>query len=321
MNIEEDCSRIMAAAEARWLAVSYSFLVPSNLTPGSGRCVRRGRRTEPAGAERHLLSTYSKESDKLIQKILHAGIVGLALLGAGVVRAEELPDAPEPAAAGQSSSVVVNGAENPPVKEHQDPQTKRILYIFPNFRSVSAATQLPPQSVHEKFVTATEDSFDYSAFVLPLLLAGYGQKTNQYPEFHQGAAGYARYFWHTYTDQTIENYMVEFVVPVATREDTRYYTLGHGGFLKRTGYALSRAVVTRTDSNHRSFNYSEVVGAGAAAGISNLYYPTRERTLSNTMDRWGTNVGIDAGTFVIREFWPDVNHFLFHGKTTMQSPQ
>jgi hypothetical protein len=80
------------------------------------------------------------------------------------------------------------------------------------------------------------------------------------------------------------------------------------------GYALSRAVVTRNDAGHETFNISEVVGAGAAAGISNTYYPRPERTLSNTIDQWTTNVGIDAGTFVIREFWPDVNHALFHGK-------
>jgi hypothetical protein len=38
-------------------------------------------------------------------------------------------------------------------------------------------------------------------------------------------------------------------VPTLTHEDIRYYTLGKGGFCKRTGYALSRAVVTRSDSN------------------------------------------------------------------------
>jgi hypothetical protein len=152
--------------------------------------------------------------------------------------------------------------------------------------------------------------------VLPAMLAGYGQGTNKTPEFHQGAAAYGRYFWHNFVDQTDENYWVEFFVPTITREDTRYYTLGPtgGGTFKRMGYALSRAVVTRNDAGHETFNISEVVGAGAAAGISNTYYPRPERTLSNTIDQWTTNVGIDAGTFVIREFWPDVNHALFHGK-------
>ena len=123
-------------------------------------------------------------------------------------------------------------------------------------------------------------------------------------------------YWHAFVDQANENYFVEFIVPVITREDTRYYTLGTGGFWKRTKYSLSRAIITRNDAGHDTFNISEVIGAGAAAGVSNLYYPSRERTFSNTADRWGQNVGIDAGTFLFHEFWPDINHKLFHGKKT-----
>jgi hypothetical protein len=81
------------------------------------------------------------------------------------------------------------------------------------------------------------------------------------------------------------------------------------------GYALSRAVVTRNDAGANTFNISEVVGAGAAAGLSNLYYPVSDRNFSNTADRWGINVGVDAITFIVREFWPDINHALFHGPT------
>ncbi len=217
-----------------------------------------------------------------------------------------LPDAPIP-----QQSEPPDSATSPSAS----PQTKRILGIFPNFRAVSSQTHLPAQSVKDKFTTASQDSFDYSSFVLPILLAGYGQATNETPEFHQGAAAYGRYFWHSFVDQTSENYMVEFIVPSLTHEDTRYYTLGPGhGTLKRMGYALSRAVITRNDSGVDTFNASEVFGAGAAAGIANLYYPSKERTFSNTADKWGTNVCIDAGTFIIREFWPDVNHALFHGK-------
>lgn len=196
--------------------------------------------------------------------------------------------------------------------DQRQPQTKRILGIIPNFRAVSTDEKLPPQSIKDKFMDATEDSFDYSSVLLPGVIAAYSMATDATPEFHQGAAGYARYLWHAAADQTIENYMVEFVAPVITREDTRYYTLGRGGFLKRTGYALSRAVITRSDSGKEEFNFGEVVGAGAAAGISNLYYPSGERTLSKTAGQWGLDVGIDGAAFVFREFWPDVNHALFH---------
>ncbi len=194
------------------------------------------------------------------------------------------------------------------------PQTKRILGIAPNFRAVNTDEKLPPQTVKEKFMDATRDSFDYSSIVIPAVVASYSMAANNYPEFHQGAAGYARYFWHSAVDQTSENYWVEFIIPTIPREDTRYYTLGRGGFLKRTGYALSRAVITRTDAGNESFNFSEVVGAGAASGMSTLYYPSRERTLGNVGSEWALDVGIDALSYVGREFWPDINRKIFHGK-------
>jgi hypothetical protein len=208
----------------------------------------------------------------------------------------------------------VSQASTAEVTQDDGQQTKRILGVVPNFRAVSANLHLPPQTVKEKFVTASQDSFDYSSILLPAVIAGYNQATNNTPEFRQGATGYGRYLWHSFVDQTSENYFVEFIVPTLTRQDTRYYTLGSGGFWKRTGYSLSRAIITRNDAGHNTFNTSEVVGAGAAAGISNLYYPSRERTFSNTADKWGQSIGIDAGTFMFKEFWPDINHALFHGK-------
>jgi len=192
------------------------------------------------------------------------------------------------------------------------PQTKRILGIIPNFRAISTDEKLPPQSVKEKFITASEDSFDYSSIVIPALLAGYSLGTNATPEFGHGGVGYGRYLWHAAVDQTSENYMVEFFVPVATHEDTRYYTMGRGGFMKRAGYSLSRVIITRSDSGREVFNLSEVVGAGASAGLSSLYYPSQERSLGNTGKEWGLDVGIDAAADVVKEFWPDINHWLFH---------
>jgi hypothetical protein len=218
----------------------------------------------------------------------------------------DVPDAPTP----QNQS-----------DAQQASQTKRILGIIPNFRAVSTDQILAAQSVKEKFITASEDSFDYSAIFIPAVLAVYSLERNATPEFGTGAVGYGRYFWHSAVDQTSENYMVEFVVPAIAHQDTRYYTLGHGGFFKRTGYALSRAVITRSDSANEEFNFSEVIGAGAAAGLSSLYYPSRERSFSNTGTEWGVDIGIDAAAFVAKEFWPEINRHLFHGAQSRSGSQ
>ncbi|MGA3131202.1 MAG: hypothetical protein ABSD59_10400 [Terracidiphilus sp.] len=227
--------------------------------------------------------------------------------------------APQAAAATpQSSTTSAPAPQNQPAQSAQGEatgqQTKRILGIVPNFRAVSTDQKLPPVTIKDKFMGATEDSFDYSSIFFPAVIAGWNMDQRATPQFHQGAAGYARYFWHAAVDQTSENYMVEFIFPTLTHEDSRYYTLGRGGFVKRTGYALSRAVITRTNSGSETFNISEVFGAGAAAGVSNLYYPSASRTVGNTASEWALDVGIDAGVFWFREFWPDINRHIFHNK-------
>jgi hypothetical protein len=193
-------------------------------------------------------------------------------------------------------------------------QSKRILWIFPNYRAVSANTQLPPLSLKDKFWLATQDSFDYSSFVSAGMLAGVSQANKSYPEFGQGAKGYGRYYWHAVADQAVGNYLTEAVVPSVTHEDPRYYTLGHGGFFKRTGYAVSRLLITRTDAGGRTLNLAEIVGNGAGAGISDTYYPARERTWTKTGQKWVTQVALDGVFNILKEFWPDINHAVFHSK-------
>ena len=232
------------------------------------------------------------------------------------VAATAIPDAPTPSPGpeGQQSPSDPPSSSTSAAKTNPEEgrQTKRILYIVPNFRAVSAGAKLPPQTVKEKFKTGALDSFDYSSFIFVGIQAGIAQGTNSYPAFHQGAAGYGRYYWHTFADQTDENLWVEGILPVVLRQDSRYYTLGKGGFIKRGFYAVTRTVITRTDSGRETFNASEIFGAGTAASISSLYYPTQYRTWTKIGQRWLTNVLLDFGTFAAKEYWPDVNHAIFH---------
>lgn len=233
-----------------------------------------------------------------------------------------LPDSPDAAQAQTTSSAPQSPTTSPNTTNTslEGKQTKRILWVIPNFRAVSVDAKLPPETVKEKFLGATQDSFDYSAFIWVGMLAGVSQAENSIPEFHQGAAGYGRYYWHTFVDNADENYWVEFILPVALHQDPRYYTLGRGGIFKRTGYSISRALITRTDAGNNTLNVSEVVGAGAAAGISNLYYPSPYRTWTKTGQRWLVSIGLDGATFLFKEFWPDVNSRIFHQKPESSNP-
>jgi hypothetical protein len=246
---------------------------------------------------------------------------------ATAVAAVDLPDAPSALLFPQTSQTT-----NPPDAQKTNPdaviqttnpdavnpngtqQTKRVLGIIPNFSSVSADVKLPPQTPKQKLTLAAKNSFDYSSFFVASIQAGFAMDSNSYPEFHQGVKGYARYYWHTLADTADENFMVSGAAPILFHEDNRFYTLGHGSFRKRTLYAVSRVLITRTDNGNPTFNFSEVVGSGAAAGLSTLWYPKQYQTWTKVGQKWLTSDIIDGFNFWWKEWWPTANKYVFHTK-------
>ncbi len=250
-------------------------------------------------------------------------IAGLILISLGVLLSSQTVGAQTTAdsAAQSKPPVTTPPPATPPATPASDQQsdetagkqTNHIAGILPNYRAVDAGKILPPMTVGGKLKLAGKDSLDYGSFTFAGLLAAYDMGTKAYPEFHQGVPGYGRYFWHTFADQAVANVFTEALVPIATREDPRYYTLGHGGFFRRTWYAANRLVVTKTDAGGTSFNFSEILGNGMGAGVSSLYYPGQERTAYKVTQNWMTQVAADGLANIVKEFWPDIRRKLHHG--------
>jgi hypothetical protein len=193
-------------------------------------------------------------------------------------------------------------------------QTPRIMGVLPNFTAVDSNTQLPRLSTREKFVVAAHDSVDYSSFLLVAGLAGKGLYSNAIPSLGQGAAGFGRYYWREFTDQVSGTFFTEAIFPTLTHEDPRYYTLGKNGFFKRSTYAITRTVITKNDRGTNEFNLSEIGGNASEAALSNLYYPSSERGISNTAKNFATQTVITAAANVLKEFWPDIRKIVFREK-------
>jgi hypothetical protein len=188
-----------------------------------------------------------------------------------------------------------------------------ILGIVPDYDTVrNSSGVILPISAKTKFWLATEDVFDPFSFVITGIYAGVSQWTHQYPEWSLGAQGYAKRYGGAFGDNLVGNYMTEGLWPVMLRQDPRYFRMGPKyGFWKRMGYSATRVLVTRADSGARQFNFSEIIGNGVAAGISSTYYPASGRNTHAVLDKWGLDVGSDAGFNILKEFWPDMRQKLF----------
>ncbi|MBV8569325.1 MAG: hypothetical protein JO319_01825 [Acidobacteriaceae bacterium] len=225
-------------------------------------------------------------------------IVGIAAI-TGTCRAQANPkETPPPQPGTLKTDDTKNGNSNPP-------ESKRIFWIIPNYRTSPSLHPYVPLTAKEKFTIATKDAFDRGTFILAALFAGQGQLTNSNPSFGQGAAGYARYFGTSCADWVIGDYMTEAIYPVMLHQDPRYFRNGKGGRWSRLGYAMSQVVITHGDSGKTQFNFSEIVGNSTAVAISEAYYPDN-RDWQDAVSRLGSQVGVDMAANVLKEFWPDL---------------
>lgn len=220
--------------------------------------------------------------------------------------------------------VEANGTDKPaPAGTSKD----RLFYALPNFLSLENTGTLPPLSTKQKFAVVARGTFDYIEYPWYAFLSAINQANDAEPAYGQGWGAYGKRYATSFADGTIENFVTSAILPSLLHQDPRFYQSEKGGFVHKTGYAVSRIFITRTDSGGNQFNYSEVVGSGLAAAISTYSYHPRstvlrsptgprfvgsDRTLANTASVWGSQVGYDTITIVVREFWPDIHRKLSH---------
>jgi hypothetical protein len=176
-----------------------------------------------------------------------------------------------------------------------------------------ATTPSPPPSVAEKwdlFDTETVAPFTLAAGAFNAVVS---QVTRSAPLYgrHPWPTAYPKRFGASVGDITSQNFFGDFLLASAFHEDTRYIRRGPGHRLwPRIGYAISRAIVTRTDSGQATFNWSNVLGTGMSAALSNAYYPPVSRTAHESATNWGTSVAGSGLANLMTEFQPDFRQWV-----------
>jgi hypothetical protein len=248
------------------------------------------------------------------------------------------PAGTDPATQGRSQNAdkpqSTSSGENKNTQEKKTPEpasqgkvagtsNDRLFYTLPNFLSLEGSGKLPPMSAKDKFKVVALGTFDYVEYPWWGILAAIGQADNSEPAFGQGWVAYAKRYGTTMGDSMVENFMVGAVFPSVLHQDPRFYQSERGGFWTKSGYAVSRIFVTRSDSGHSQFNYSEIFGSATAAAISTYTYHPRstfvstptnphlfiasDRTLGNAANVWATQLALDTITIAVKEFWPDIH--------------
>lgn len=202
-------------------------------------------------------------------------------------------------------------------KPHSPSATKgsphHIFWIVPAFH-VAYLKQFEPLTPREKFDEWAQGTYDPRGIgVLAFESATLEHSASDgFCGYGKGWGGYGKCFGSVELDANISSFFGDFLFPVIMHQDPRYFRLGQGAFRSRLFYAVSRVLITHSDSGHWVFSSSALSGSVLAAAASNLYYPRSDRGFGSSVSRLGLDLGNTALFNVAAEFWPDIKNKLHH---------
>jgi hypothetical protein len=162
----------------------------------------------------------------------------------------------------------------------KEQEKQRVFGFIPNFY-VSYIHDAAPLTPKQKFRLAWKTAVDPITFVGTGTYAGLEQAADRYPEYGQGAQGYAKRFGAAYADALSGIFIGNAILPSLLKQDPRYFYKGTGTTRSRILYALASPVICKGDNKRWQPNYSFISGSIASASISTLYVPTTDRNVAS----------------------------------------
>jgi hypothetical protein len=188
-----------------------------------------------------------------------------------------------------------------------------IFWVIPAFHVNYGKSQaLTPK---EKLQEWARGAYDPMGFGLSAFEAGTIEysPSDGFCDYGGGWLGYGKCFGSLELDAHVSSFIGDLVLTVAFHQDPRYFRLGEGSFRHRLWYAASRVFVTFNNSGEVIFYSSALTGTAAGAGISNLYYPQKDRGLHHTLTRVAIDLGNTVAYNAAAEFWPDIHQHIHFG--------
>jgi hypothetical protein len=165
-----------------------------------------------------------------------------------------------------------------------------------------------PLKPSEKFGLFWRDLLHWGTHASLAFDAGLSFVTGDRPYLGHGAKGYATRYGLNVADAANFTFFEAFLFPTAFHQDPRYLPLDSGTVAKRVAYAVSRVLVTRSDSGGDDINKSRILGAVIATSVSTVMYSNygADIGVGGNFVAFGLNLATDAAFDVFKEFWPDV---------------
>ena len=178
-------------------------------------------------------------------------------------------------------------------------QSKSI--VFPNI-----ATSTQRLSEGQKFELFIDNTVSVNSITWDILGSAVTQAGDAPTGFGQGWDGYGKRFGSGMARTASSEFFGTFVLASALHQDPRFYAEINPTFMHAAKYSVQHVFIMRNDEGHEGIAWSELGGPLLGEALANVYWPDRNRTVGDTLLRYGIDLASRAGGNMLREYWPVV---------------
>jgi hypothetical protein len=167
-------------------------------------------------------------------------------------------------------------------------------------------------SAGQKFQLFVDNSGSVHTVSWSILGAALGQADNSPTGFGQGWDAYAKRFGASMARGASNEFFGTFVISSVLHLDPRFYPEANPTLFHAAKYSVQRVFIMRNDEGRDVIAWPRLVGPLMGESLANVYWPDRNRTVGDTLFRYGVDLATRAGGNMLREYWPVLHRKLGH---------
>ncbi len=184
---------------------------------------------------------------------------------------------------------------------------ERKSIVFPDI-----ATSAERLSTGQKFELFVDNSISVHSITWAMIGSAVSQADDSPTGFGQGWDAYAKRFGSDMGRTASSEFFGTFLLASALHEDPRFYAEINPRFGHAIKYSVQHVFIMRSDQGREGIAWSRLGGPLMGEALANVYWPDRNRTVGDTLLRYGLDLASRAGGNMLREYWPVVVKRMSH---------
>jgi hypothetical protein len=172
-----------------------------------------------------------------------------------------------------------------------------------HMKYIPAGWKVLPLSPRDKVLLGFKDLYSPFSIGSIVISAGYSHIENGQPNYGTDRGAFAQRVGAAFVRDSSEGIFTDAVFAPLLHEDPRYYVEGSDyGVFHRSLYAITRPIITRSDSGRPRLNAAMLLGYAGSSALTYAYYPSINRNMKDTVATFGGGMGGAALGFFVTEF-------------------